>query len=114
MKILLKNMPPALNATYKSGKGRFYKDSAASTAQKAVAWEIRSQYRGKPLEGPIWAEVEFFWKDKRKDIDSGIKSLLDACSGILFLNDSQVEDLHVFKRCDKANPRVEITLDRLE
>lgn len=110
MRIVLKTMPPALNATYRSGKGRFYKDRGASLAQKAVAWEIRNQYRGKPLEGPVAVEMTFWWKNKRKDIDSSIKATLDACTGILWLDDRQVVDLHVWKECDKENPRVELDI----
>ena len=83
----------------------------ARTNKESMAWEARSQYRGKPLEGEIKAEVHLYWPDKRKhDIDN-IKSLLDACTGILWLDDSQITDLHLRKSFDKQNPRVEMFIE---
>lgn len=111
MKIILKTMPPALNATYKSGRGgKFYKSKDSKTAQDAIRWEIRSQYRGKLIEHNVAVEIVFYWKDKRRDIDSGLKSLLDALTGIVWKDDRQVIDLHVWKEVDKENPRVELDI----
>lgn len=36
---------------------------------------------------------------------------LDALTGIVWLDDSQIVEAHVFKGYDKANPRIEISIE---
>lgn len=110
IKLILKTMPPAVNQSYKSGKGRFYKAEASKSAQDAIRWETKAQYRGKPLTGPVGVEIDLYEPSKRRDIDSGIKSLLDCLTGIVYGDDRQVEELIVHKHTDKEKPRVEITV----
>jgi Holliday junction resolvase RusA-like endonuclease len=57
--------------------------------KEAIACEVRSQYRGKLHDGPVAVKVGLYWPDKRRhDIDN-IKILLDACTGILWLDDGR-------------------------
>ena len=109
--ITLKTIPPAMNATYKSGNGRFYKSSEAKAAQEAMAWEAKAQWMPKkPITGKISITIRFIFKDARRDIDSGVKATLDALSGICYKNDRQISEMHLSKSVDSANPRVEIAL----
>lgn len=109
-RIVLKTIPPALNATYKRGKSSFYKSSAAKDAQEAMAWEAKAQWKGKSLVGPISLEIDFYWANRRRDIDSGLKSLLDALSGVCYADDRQIEELVVHKYQDKVKPRCEVVV----
>lgn len=113
MKLTLKTLPPALNRTYKVSGGRFYKDSEAAATQGAIVWEAKSQYRGQPLKGQICLTVTFYYPNMRKDIDAGINSLLDAFSGVLYEDDKQVEQLHVYKCVSKENPRCELVIEEI-
>ena len=113
VKLTLKTLPPALNRTYKVSGGRFYKDSEAEATQEAIAWEAKSQYRGKPLKGQICLTVTFYYPNMRKDASAGIKSLEDALQGVCYVNDRQIEQLHVYKCVSKQNPRVEILCEEL-
>ncbi len=80
----------------------------ARANKESIAWEARAQYHGEPLQGPLSLKVELWWPDRRKhDIDN-VKSLLDAMTGIVWEDDSQVEDLHLMKGIDKENPRVDV------
>jgi Holliday junction resolvase RusA-like endonuclease len=49
---------------------------------------------------------------RRDDVDN-IKALLDALSGILWLDDGQIADLCISKRYDPDRPRVELSLKLL-
>lgn len=109
-KIILKTVPPSVNRSYKQAGGHFYKSSEAKVAQESMAWEARKQWKGKPLVGPVSLEVDFYWPNMRRDIDSGLKSLLDALSGICYGDDRQIEELVVHKHSDKEKPRAEIVV----
>lgn len=81
--------------------------------KEGIAWEARSQYRGEPMQGPVGLKIELYWGDMRKhDIDN-IKVLLDACTGILWQDDSQIISLKLSKAYDKEEPRVEMEVERL-
>ncbi|HEX3945023.1 MAG TPA: RusA family crossover junction endodeoxyribonuclease [Rhizomicrobium sp.] len=92
------------------GSARFL-DPRARRCKEAIGWEARSQYRGKPLTGDLTVKVSLYWADRRKhDIDN-IKSLLDALTGIVWIDDGQIVELHTRKAFDKAKPRVEISIE---
>ncbi len=85
-------------------------DPRARRCKEAIGWEARSQYRGKPLTGPLAVSVALYWPDRRKhDIDN-IKVLLDALTGIVWEDDGQIVELHTTKVFDKEKPRVEVTI----
>jgi len=108
MTLTFQTMPLGTNNLYINGtRGRFLSPKARENKQQ-IAWEARSQYRGKPLEGPLAVEIWLVWGDRRKrDVDN-IKALLDACTGVLWADDSQIADLHIIKHYDKENPHVEM------
>jgi Holliday junction resolvase RusA-like endonuclease len=48
----------------------------------------------------------------RPDVDNYAKAVLDACNGVLYLDDSQIADLHASKKYSDV-PRVEVTMIEL-
>jgi Holliday junction resolvase RusA-like endonuclease len=111
--VVLKTLPVSTNALYRhTSRGHFVTPKARAN-KEAMGWEARSQYRGKPLSGPLGLDVALYWPDKRnRDVDN-IKGLLDALKGILWQDDGQLEDLRVRKYVDRAKPRVELELFEL-
>jgi Holliday junction resolvase RusA-like endonuclease len=101
--------PVSTNATYRRGKGRgFYK------TPEATAWWARVQLAAKiamrrrePLTGSLAVTLRFYFPSGRNDVDGGIKSVLDACQGIVFPSDNAVRRLLVEKGMDVMRPRVE-------
>jgi Holliday junction resolvase RusA-like endonuclease len=82
-------------------------------AKEAIGWEARSQHHGYPLSGDLAVSVELYWGDRRKhDIDN-IKALLDALTGIIWIDDGQIIDLHITKAYDKADPHVDMSVQQL-
>lgn len=82
-------------------------------AKDAIGWEARAQYRGDPLQGPLAVTLDLHWPNRRKHDVDNIKVLLDALSDILWNDDGQIVDLHTRKHFDKANPRVEMSVEPL-
>ncbi|MCR2833459.1 RusA family crossover junction endodeoxyribonuclease [Qipengyuania sp. RS5-5] len=99
-------MPPSTNHIYGRGSRGVYMFESVRQAKDAIGWEARSQYHGEPLEGPLAVKIDLYWPDRRKhDIDN-IKVLLDALTGILWVDDGQIVELSLTKRYDKENPGV--------
>ena len=79
-------------------------------AQKEdYAWQARSQYKGAPRATSLKVEANIYFGTKRRvDVDNFSKLILDACTGILWLDDSQIMTMTVSKHYDKSNPRIEL------
>jgi Holliday junction resolvase RusA-like endonuclease len=52
---------------------------------------------------PVKLSIEYFYKERGKDIDNILKALLDALEGILFENDAQIVELNVKKKKGEKN-----------
>lgn len=110
MTLRLLTMPVSTNHLYaQRGSNRFLTERARRNKEQ-IGWEARTQYRGKPLQGPLKAEIALFWGDRRKHDVDNIKGLLDALTGIVWEDDGHIEDLHTRKFYDKAAPRVEMQI----
>lgn len=52
----------------------------------------------------------YFGDNRRRDIDAYLKILLDAMTGIVYEDDSQIDEMHVFKQVDIKSPRTVIQI----
>ena len=78
-------------------------------------WQIKSQYHNSPIENPLKLKVELFFGTRRvHDIDNFNKLLLDACTGLIWVDDRQIQEMTLRKNYDKKNPRIELEIDSLE
>lgn len=99
--------PISINALY---TGRRFLTKTGRATKESNSWEIKTQWKGEPLTDNVSLNILFYFKDKRKDIDGCLKAILDSLEGIVYLNDRQITELHVFKEIDKDNPRTEIQI----
>jgi Holliday junction resolvase RusA-like endonuclease len=93
-------------------RGKFtvtYNDQ--ETEEGRWLWELKQQWREKPIEGPIQLEVAFYmpipkylmkkWATtphvKKPDTDNLVKFLKDCCNQTLWKDDSQVWSIKAFK-----------------
>lgn len=90
-------------------RGRRFWTKRGKDTKLGMQSEIAVQSKNEPITGDVVLNVLFYFKDNRKrDIDSHLKCLLDAMTGIVYEDDSQITELHIFKEIDRKNPRVEI------
>jgi Holliday junction resolvase RusA-like endonuclease len=88
-----------------------YMSPAGRALKEDYQWQARGQFHGKPLEGPLALTVTLYFGTRRKaDIDNFNKLWADALTGIVWGDDSQIEDLRLLKRYDKERPRVEVSV----
>ena len=74
-------------------------------------WEARAQWKGPKLEGDIGVSVTFYFATKRKrDLDNQNKLILDALTGILWGDDSQIAELCLRRTYDTNRPRIEVAV----
>lgn len=116
MELILKGNPQSTQHIYKmTCRGKFatmYMSKEGKDLKESYQWQLKSQYKKKPLTGEIDLRVELFFGDERKrDIDNYNKILLDSMSGIIFEDDSQIQSMLIIKNKDKRNPRIEIQVN---
>lgn len=106
------DLPPRLNSLYRPVKRGRIVLSAEGKAYKAY---VRAMvYGAEKLTGAVAVSMRVYRGRKAGDIDSFQKAVLDAFSGTVYEDDGQIVELHVWRFDDKANPRVEVTVEAVE
>ena|SRR5260370_5372407 len=98
---------------------RFCSDSRDQLTRRFVFAQNESQasfikkyiHKNQPISEEVDVSIRFFFKTKRKrDLDNQNRLVLDALSGIVYEDDSQIAALHLFRDYDAAKPRIGITV----
>jgi len=111
MKIILTGNPISTqNAYLQHGKIRFMK-KGAKDLKEDYQWQAKSQWKKKPLVSELEIEIDIYFGNKRKhDWDNFHKLSMDALTGIVWIDDSQIKKATVTLHYDKTYPRIEISL----
>ena len=111
MNFILKGNPLSTNHIYQHVGHRTYMTNAGKALKEDYQWQIKSQYKGKLLQGELDVRIELFFGDKRiRDIDNYNKILFDAFTGLVWKDDSQIMSLLIVKNYDNKNPRIEVEI----
>ena len=110
-KIVLEGEPLSTQHIY--GRGRFgggtYMTAKGKATKHTYQWEAKTQWSGKPIAGPLTMAVHFYFKNfRRRDLDNQNKIVLDALTGIVYDDDHQIDELHLYRKHDAENPRIEV------
>lgn len=101
-------LPPSVNRLWRGDrKGRRWLDpKAASFKQTAAGIALAAGVR--PVGGPVEVHIEFYCDGRARDVDAGIKVVLDALNKIAWHDDSQVTRLSVeiHRNADRARTEV--------
>jgi len=114
MKIILKGKPLSSNNIYFSSPkklGLRFMSKKAKDIKNDYQEQAEEQWQSDPLDIDIDVKVKLYFGDKRKrDWDNYHKLSMDALTGIVWEDDSQIQKAEVEKFYDKENPRIEITI----
>lgn len=78
-------------------------------------WQAKEQWKVGLITEDIALEIHLYFGDKRlNDWDNFHKISMDALTGIVWEDDSQIKQALVIKDYDKENPRIEIKLSTLQ
>ncbi|MEM7030145.1 MAG: RusA family crossover junction endodeoxyribonuclease [Chloroflexota bacterium] len=116
-------LPPSVNSQYARAGIRRVLSKEAKAFKKSVKARIhRLRVDGVITDGFIadlsagWVGIfmdMYFKSPMKRDLDGGLKITQDAVLDSLGVNDNRVVDIHLVKRIDPLNPRVEIELEAI-
>ena len=110
--------PPQPKERPRKGRGgRFYTPDATRSYERALRLYALAAVRksGWPMatRAPVVVTLRVFFPDKRRrDLDNAVKCL-DGANGVIWYDDAQIEELHVYRAVDRARPRLEVTVEIL-
>ena len=105
--------PLSTNHIYRNRGHMRYMTKEGHAVKEGYQWEAKTQWKNEVLFGNIELAVWLYFADKRKrDIDNYNKLLLDAMSGIVYLDDKQIQKITIIKGHDKKNPRIEVNIKK--
>jgi crossover junction endodeoxyribonuclease RusA len=113
LKFVINKLPPSLNVMYRKSKyGAIYKTKLAKEYMELVHQTIKEQNENiEILNCNVKVTIIMYQNDKRKrDIDNILKVLLDAMNNIIYIDDSQITELHIKKVCSTENNKIEIEI----
>jgi len=92
---------------------QFKKDAALELSQTKVDRKLWEQIRhALPRKTPLQGEITFFFETMwRRDVDGGIKHVVDAVFAHLILNDNLLVDLHIKKQVNRDDPHVDVEIN---
>lgn len=113
-RIILEGEPKSTQTIYRATcRGRFpttYMTPEGKSIKEAYQWQAKSQWKKPPIATELGLTVTFYFRTKRRrDLDNQNKLVLDALTGIVYEDDSQIAALQLFRFYDDTNPRIEIT-----
>src|SRR4051795_10085950 len=109
--ITLSGEPKFTQHIYRSAcNGRIptrYMTAESQAIKTAYQWEAKAQWRGAPIKDELALSVRFFFGTKRKaDLDNFNKLWADSLTGIVYDDDSQIGELHLYRAYDRVRPRI--------
>lgn len=104
--------PPSSNRYWRHDRGVIHRSNEANAYRDTVA--LLCMTAGiTPLEGGVRLCVTFYRPAQRGDLDNLFKVLADSLQGHAYHNDSQISEIHAYRRDDKRCPRAEVEITQL-
>jgi len=117
IKLIIQGNPFSVNQQYirKKGAAKYILSNEARVYGDLVGWQIKVQWKNKPLEGDLEVSFYYFFNDKkRRDHLNFNKIIADRCNQIVWYDDSQIKISHHYTEYDNQNPRVEIIIKQIK
>ncbi len=117
-------LPPGVNNQYATVNGRRILSADARRFKGEVANRLQSLRFSGHLTGEMLAALAagylslfidfYFATPMKRDLDGGLKITQDALCESLGINDNRVVDIHLVKRIDPRNPRIEVQIETIQ
>lgn len=116
-------LPPGINHQYATVNGRRVLSKESRRYKQAVIRRVQrlcgegtipQAFLEQARTGYLSLFIDFYFETPlRRDLDGGLKIAQDAiCSG-LGVDDRRVVDIHLVKRTDRNQPRIDVELEAL-
>ena len=112
--ITINQLPPSYQHSYGRRKeGGVYLKSEAKAFRNEVGWLFKKYFK-KPLKGEFGVEIFFEFSDnRRRDLDNLLKHILDGGTGVVWEDDKQITEIHIFKNKGRK-PKTTICVWKIE
>jgi crossover junction endodeoxyribonuclease RusA len=107
--------PPSVNTYWRKWQNRMVISKNGREFKKQMTAILKNDFsEEKPLDGSLVLNLGLFFKDKRRrDIDNYCKGILDSMTGIVFEDDSQIEELGIKKHTGCGEDKVVVRVRSL-
>jgi crossover junction endodeoxyribonuclease RusA len=102
-------LPPSANRYWAVWRNRAVLTPEARAYKRDAGREARLQ-GVQPLLGRVGVRLHIYRRQKSGDLDNFAKVTLDAMNGVAWNDDGQLVELHLYRRDDAGNPRVEVAI----
>lgn len=103
--------PPSANRYWRIDRRGFTYVSPEAKRYKAKVRWLGIAAKARPLEGPVVMRLAVYRPRRVGDLSNRIKVLEDSLCGVAFDDDEQVVEIYAIRLEDRANPRVEVTVE---
>ncbi len=84
-------------------------------SQKARDYEANASRILRPisplLEGDLKMTATLYYASRRPDLDESV--IMDVLQGVVYKNDRQIKEKHIYHALDRDNPRAEIVIEKM-
>jgi crossover junction endodeoxyribonuclease RusA len=105
--------PPSANRLWIIARGHLILSDEARQYKHDANILAVSQGAGYSLKR-LCVSISVFAPRISGDLDNRIKIVLDSLQGVMFDNDSQVQEIHAYRHIDRAQPRIEVEVCEME
>ena len=114
-RLTLTGCPLSVNNIWRrNNKGWTYLTDAGRNLKEKWAWEARTQWKMEPTKEKVSLSLVLYFPDrKRRDLSNQPKLIEDALTGVVWNDDSQIDELIIVRDYDKRLPRVELVIATL-
>jgi crossover junction endodeoxyribonuclease RusA len=105
--ITLNAKPISVNRLY---QGRRFLTKEGQALKDAIYYELKPQWKKPLLIRPVSITLKFYVTNRRSDLDNLLKALLDCLTGVIYKDDSQIVEIHCYKKISKES-KIEIDVN---
>ncbi|MEA2574669.1 MAG: hypothetical protein QOH93_1967 [Chloroflexia bacterium] len=116
-------LPPGVNNQYATVNGRRVLSAEARAYKQGVKRQVDDLHFSGTITPSMLSVLRgsylslfidfYFASPLKRDLDGGLKVTQDALCEALGVNDNRVVDIHLVKRIDPLNPRIEVQLEAI-
>lgn len=104
--------PPSTNRLWRMFRGHMVLSDEARAFKAEAAMTARLKC-DTPTARLVAVRLTFFRPRLSRDVDNSIKIVLDSLNGVVYDDDRQVDEMHIYRRLDREHPRVEVEVCEL-
>ena len=113
MKFIIPGKPQPKERPRRTPNGTWYTPTKTRNYERMVG--MCALDAGVNFKGPVSVQIDIYWPDRRRrDLDNAAKSICDAMNGIVYSDDSQIQELKITANIDRDNPRAEVSVEEVQ